>query len=974
MTATPVKPESAAATSPEAPLLTRDQIRKELALLHKDKRRTRRSALYARLADISDDNTTIDVAVGSETEPFRIVATHSELHLRCKLAQEDDEHTAYVVPFARRLPRDIEASLASGRLFWPQIESLLPRRFGAKYCTPRVLSSKLRLVAQREGTRVYGRGEAPSIDLDDAWLVHLRNRLDLDTIPTEASFFAATLSDKEQRAQTLSLVLGEVPGAQEELCQVLERRLGASARWILSAWLGGSITELAVVAVLGEATRNVLTEGRGPELSVLKTALEQRVRFFSPKAHPLRPLLDAEKFIGLSKALLDLSYLVPLFWPKLSNALQDFILRQAEELFALEALTPLALGSDRLPSVLTHRCKVFLTSIQTALAAPDVGERVDGVDGAASELLAHDNARHNAQLRGQVEMATRLVAFLAEPIARNTIADEDRGSDIVRLAIYQADMGGWVDLARQVARDGTDTALGRGLSGLIAAVDRVRDTLNARFAAAYAQLVGAKGERQNLCGAVRMDGRSRQALPIEDVVSKMGLSVIENNAELKLLVLCMDGMSWANLVEIWGSIQKTTFVPVSQGPRLPVLAHVPTITRLSRSALFAGRVIAKGETLDTTRDEDRLTRHAGVRRMGETPRVFLRGAVLGEGGALSDDVTKAVAGNARIVGVVVNAIDDQLKGSPQLRVSFSTESIPPLSALLKAAESTGRLVLLTSDHGHVTMQRFLGAAVRSVGKETEGMERGARHRFLRESEAAGEDEIELPVGALAKVKGFDRVAVAVHETLRYTSGVHAGEHGGASLGEVVAPAVLLAPRGILPTLEALGIEEAPLAPPAFWTRTWARSERVLAMAEAPPRLPIPAPPIPTVVATKRGAQVSLPFEGSAVEPLPDVVAALFRSKLFKEQLQRIPEPSRPTYQKAIELLVRQGGRMAREPLAVALGIDTAGKGVRVQGFLARLEELLNLEQECVLEADPKSHTITLHLELLRALFLEDGRG
>ena len=33
--------------------------------------------------------------------------------------------------------------------------------------------------------------------------------------------------------------------------------------------------------------------------------------------------------------------------------------------------------------------------------------------------------------------------------------------------------------------------------------------------------------------------------------------------------------------------------------------------------------------------------------------------------------------------------------------------------------------------------------------------------------------------------------------IRYTSLLHAGEHGGASLAEAVAPFILLAPRGLL---------------------------------------------------------------------------------------------------------------------------------------------------------------------------------
>jgi hypothetical protein len=121
------------------------------------------------------------------------------------------------------------------------------------------------------------------------------------------------------------------------------------------------------------------------------------------------------------------------------------------------------------------------------------------------------------------------------------------------------------------------------------------------------------------------------------------------------------------------------------------------------------------------------------------------------------------------VAVVVNAIDDQLKGSAQLRVALSTETIRPLRALLDAAESTGRLVLLVSDHGNIISQRFVGAAVRSAGRAGEESESGARYRTLGPSESAMPDELELPAGALVTPAGVDRVAVAVHETVRYTS-------------------------------------------------------------------------------------------------------------------------------------------------------------------------------------------------------------
>ena len=82
-----------------------------------------------------------------------------------------------------------------------------------------------------------------------------------------------------------------------------------------------------------------------------------------------------------------------------------------------------------------------------------------------------------------------------------------------------------------------------------------------------------------------------------------------------------------------------------------------------------------------------------------------------------------------MVAVVVNAIDDQLKGSAQLRVMLSSKHIRPLAALLEAAESTGRLVLLVSDHGNISSQRFIGAAARLPAKEAQGAEKQVRRAW-----------------------------------------------------------------------------------------------------------------------------------------------------------------------------------------------------------------------------------------------------
>ncbi|WP_437338613.1 BREX-2 system phosphatase PglZ [Sorangium sp. So ce394] len=999
---------SAAATpdvvsfAPEAPALSCELIRKELELLHQRQHRTYRTAIFASLAEPAGDGALLDVTLRGEAVRFRVIDTSGELDLRRKLAREDGEASVYIVPFARQLPRDLEAVFASGRLCWPQVEWLLPGRFGAKSGTPRLLGSKLRSVVQREGTRAYARGEAPSIDLDDAWLVFLRDRLGIEGLETEAQLFAATLLDREHRGKALAALLAQVKEAREELAAVLARRMGPSAPRVLSAWLNDAGVELAAMAVVGEAARAALSERQGEAFNLLTTVIE--IRVLQSPGHALRHVRD-EGMAALARALVDLGYLVPLVWQKLdgpgNDALRRAILGEAEALLAGEHVRPHALGSNRLPFVFAHRCKAFVGALEAAASAPDganAGRAIDAVTRAAVDLLAHDAARGDAALEEQVEMAARLAAFLGEPVARGAAAQPEEAwppqAEVIGLAAFQAEVGAYVDWARQTVRTDGSGPLGKGLQRLVVAVDRVRDVLDARFARAYARLVGKKGDRGVLRGAVRLpDGRSAEVVLIEDALARMGLDLLERSKDLRLLVLCMDGMSGANLAELWASfdgsapsagagwgsassapsVVRTSFVPVSRGRRVPVLAHVPTITKLSRSALFAGRALVPGESLDTGRDGDRLAQHPAIQRIGEVPIVLLKGDVLGQGGGLSDDASRIVKGDRRVVAVVVNAIDDQLKGSAQLHVPLSAERIRPLRALLEAAESTGRLVLLVSDHGNVRSLRLIGAAVRSAGKEIEGAERGARYRALGPSDTAAPDEIELPAGPLAMPKGADRVAVAVHETLRYTSMTHAGEHGGASLAEVVAPAVLLAPRGLLPELEALDVHEAPLDPPAFWHPERARAARDAAAA-TPAAAPLPALTV-TAPAPRTGpAQVALPFEAPRTAAPPELAEGLFKTRLFRQQIIGIPETEQPRVKDAIALLVRNGGRMTWDAFAVALKIDAAGTSVRVPGFMSRVERVLNLDQEPVIEMDRKSQTITLDERLLRAIFMEDEGG
>lgn len=62
----------------------------------------------------------------------------------------------------------------------------------------------------------------------------------------------------------------------------------------------------------------------------------------------------------------------------------------------------------------------------------------------------------------------------------------------------------------------------------------------------------------------------------------------------------------------------------------------------------------------------------------------------------------------RVVGVVINAVDDHLARGGQIRVDWTVHRIKPLEELLAAARDAGRAPLIVSDHGHIPEQQTAG--------------------------------------------------------------------------------------------------------------------------------------------------------------------------------------------------------------------------------------------------------------------------
>ena len=135
----------------------------------------------------------------------------------------------------------------------------------------------------------------------------------------------------------------------------------------------------------------------------------------------------------------------------------------------------------------------------------------------------------------------------------------------------------------------------------------------------------------------------------------------------------------------------------------------------------------------------------------------------------------------RVVGVVVNAVDDHLAKSEQLRLSWTVDQFQHLDALLYEAQVAQRAVVVTSDHGHV-----LEAGSRRLAGSAE-----ERWRPYDDQLAAEELVFEGP--RVQQVTGVERIIVPWSEAVRYSQKKQ-GYHGGATPQEVLVPLAVLVPQ------------------------------------------------------------------------------------------------------------------------------------------------------------------------------------
>jgi hypothetical protein len=153
------------------------------------------------------------------------------------------------------------------------------------------------------------------------------------------------------------------------------------------------------------------------------------------------------------------------------------------------------------------------------------------------------------------------------------------------------------------------------------------------------------------------------------------------------------------------------------------------------------------------------------------------------GTELSREVRDAIASpDQRVVGVVLNAVDDHLSGPEQVRPQWSLDYFSQhVAALLDEAGRADRIVVFASDHGHV------------LDADTEARKAENGDRWRAGGGPAEDGECAIAGGRVNSSAGTAIIA-AWSERLRY-GGKKNGYHGGISPQEVVVPICVMARSG-----------------------------------------------------------------------------------------------------------------------------------------------------------------------------------
>lgn len=701
----------------------------------------------------------------------------------------------------------------------------------------------------------------------------------------------------------------------------LAATLGPAAESILNVVESDAARDALAVAIACEVVFS--DEGQEPGLQAAAARLE---RFHLHR--PIAPAVGRTLARAAQEALDDLGR-DEIEGGQVHLARADALLKEIQA-------APWAHGGRLTPLAWEGRLRHLASAIGAALdsSGPD---SVAACEQAAVRVAEHalvGQPTHRPRLE-RARMAVRLVRWLRTP--------ETLDGSFGDLARRYRDEVALVDRARDALAGGDDLAeLSEGYTRLERTAALRRSGFNRAFGTALADWTASGSDP----GAV---------LRVEDLLAQAVAPVLA--AKVPVLLVVLDGMSWPVAHELLADLRRLRWleasVPGTAAPPPPVVAAIPSVTEFSRTSLLTG-MPHRGKHDDERRLFPSCPALLARCERNFPPLLFHKGQLTeGSRGALAKPVEQALLNDKnRVIGVVINAVDDRLAGAQQVREAWTADAIRPLGALLQLARESGRAVVLASDHGHV-WHRDQAASPAP----------GADARWRPADAAPNDGEVVLEGPRVFGPEGTHRLIAPWAEEVRYRAARN-GYHGGATPQEMIAPLVLLADATLRqPVLEPVEPRRlawwdgpdtprpGPLAPPSAPRKS--RKPAGYLFPLEPVELEVPAP----------SAEVPGP---TTPPPAPGWLERLPRSPAYQAQRQMVRKfaPEDEVVARVLEALDRQGGSITPIALARLAGVPA----LRIDGLIAKLQRLLNLDGYDVIRIDRELDRVVLNLDLLKRQF------
>ncbi|MDF2462782.1 MAG: hypothetical protein K0Q43_1017 [Ramlibacter sp.] len=856
--------------------------------------------------------------------PFQLRWCESPLMAREALSALDDSDGGQVAsglilltPMASRdLGGDVVARLARTQVFQPDAWGMVQQLFKAREIDARL--SRFRWMAQllveRASIGAYPPVPNGFLDMDTAWR-HILGRC----LALEASRPDATMLLNWSLAADSAGLLADLPEA---------------AKTQIAAWLGesaGAVGTLVMRCVTAGNTQDAVPLGlvcgvvvspQGEGVQELAAAAIRLERFMGDKRIGIA---DGRLWAADAAKLLSASALAPL-----APALRHAVNERAEALLRELHVDAYAHLSDVLPLGLEQRLGLLADALKAFIADPSAA-RLQATERAADSVATHAHADATSTRMLRVKMAVRLCRWMVAERPESKDRGNRAAPGFAELAQAYAREGAFVDWARFKLIGGDD------LPGLSSAFVALRDAARKK----------AEVLNQSFAQALQVWNREPRAeaacMPVEAIIERLVAPLAQ---QAPVLLLVADGLSYSIFRELCEDLEALGWDEHVAGPppTLAVgIAALPTITEVSRTSLFSGRLVIGA----APQEKSAFSTHAALvaaSRAGTAPIVFHKGD-LADSEGLSSVVRDAIASmQQQVVAVVYNAVDDHLSGSNQIHVRWTIDDLRLLGRLLSEARRARRVVIITADHGHVI----------DAGTVQRGQGDGDRWRLP----SGPLDESELLFdGGRVKAASGNAVVCAWSEGVRHGAKKN-GYHGGVSAQEVVVPLSVFTPRNM--PLKGWQVAAAPQ--PDWWAPLESAAPPLAPEAPAFTRKPLKTKPVamPHPDLFGGGAPVASPAPGVHWIDALQASSAYMAQKALAARVA----PADADVRALLDALAVRGGKLSKAALAQRLGMPA----MRISGFVNAAKRVLNVDQTAVLVLDETAGSVELNKELLARQF------